>query len=53
MATLNSGQAFSGGVYSEVKYSPGKPFGGSAASLLRADCGARRYVTEAKNVTGF
>lgn len=53
MATLNSGQPFSGGVYSEVKYAPGKPFGGSAASLLRADCGARRYVTEAKNVTGF
>lgn len=53
MATLNSGQPFSGGVYSEVKYAAGKPFGGSAASLLKADCGARRYVTEAKNITGF
>jgi ABC-type branched-subunit amino acid transport system substrate-binding protein len=53
MATLQSGQPFSGGVYPEAKYAPGKPFGGSAAALLKADCGGRRYVTEAKNVTGF
>jgi len=53
MATLQSGRAFSGGVYPEVKYAPGKPFGGSAMALLKADCGGRRYITEAKNVTGF
>ena len=54
IGTLQSGQAFGGGVYPEAKYSPGKPFGGSAMHLLKADCaGGRKYVTEAKNVTGF
>ncbi|HUP85833.1 MAG TPA: ABC transporter substrate-binding protein [Acidimicrobiales bacterium] len=53
MQTVQSGKAFSGGVYPEAKYAPGKPFGGSAMHLLRADCGARKYVTEAKNSTGF
>jgi ABC-type branched-subunit amino acid transport system substrate-binding protein len=51
--TLQSGKAFSGGIYPEAKYAAGKPFGGSAMHLLRADCGARKYGTEAKNVTGF
>ncbi|MDQ3108190.1 MAG: ABC transporter substrate-binding protein, partial [Actinomycetota bacterium] len=52
--TLQSGKPFSGGVYPEAKYSPGKPFGGSAMALLKAECGgANKYVTEAKNVTGF
>lgn len=53
MATLQSGKPFSGGVYGEAKYSPGKPFGGSTMTLLKADCGGRRYITEAKNITGF
>jgi branched-chain amino acid transport system substrate-binding protein len=53
LATLQSGKPFSGGVYGEAKYTPGKPFGGSSMALLKADCGGRRYVTEAKNVTGF
>lgn len=51
--TLQSGKTFSGGVYPPAKYAPGKPFGGSAMHLLRADCGARKYNTEAKNVAGF
>lgn len=53
LQTLQSGKPFGGGVYPEAKYTPGKPFGGSAMHLLRADCGARAYKTEAKNVTGF
>ncbi len=53
ISTLQSGKAFSGGVYPEAKYAPGKPFGGSAMHLLKADCGGRKYVTEAKNVSGF
>ena len=51
--TLQSGKPFAGGVYPEAKYAPGKPFGGSAMHLLKADCGGRKYVTEAKNVSGF
>ncbi len=53
--TLQSGKPFGGSVYPEAKYSPGKPFGGSAMHLLKADCGStpKKYVTEAKNVTGF
>ncbi len=53
LSTLQSGQAFGGGVYPDAKYGPGKPFGGSAMHLLKADCGKRAYTTEAKNVTGF
>lgn len=55
MATLQSGKAFGGGVYPQAKYAPGKPFGGTAMHLLKANCGSSppRYVTEAKNVTGF
>lgn len=53
--TLQSGKAFAGGVYPEAKYAAGKPFGGSAMHLLKADCVAKpsKYNTEAKNVTGF
>lgn len=55
MATLQSGKTFSGGVYPDAKYAPGKPFGGTSMHLLKASCGDAppRYITEAKNVTGF
>jgi hypothetical protein len=53
MATLSSGQEFAGGIFPPVKYAQGNNLGGQAAHLLRADCGARRYVTEAKNASGF
>lgn len=55
MATLQSGQPFGGSIYPQAKYGPGKPFGGTAMHLLKANCGSSppKYVTEAKNVTGF
>jgi ABC-type branched-subunit amino acid transport system substrate-binding protein len=53
MATLNTGQEFAGGIFPPVKYGQGNGFGGASSHLLRADCGQRRYVTEAKNASGF
>jgi branched-chain amino acid transport system substrate-binding protein len=53
MNTLVSGKEFGGQTYPKVKYAPGKPFGGSAMHLLKADCGGRRYITESKTVAGF
>lgn len=55
MATLQSGQPFGGSIYPQVKYAQGRPFGGTAMHLLKANCAAAPpvYVTEAKNVTGF
>lgn len=55
MATLQSGQPFGGSIYPQVKYAPGKPFGGTAMHLLKANCASTPpvYVTEAKNVSRF
>jgi hypothetical protein len=50
LATLSSGKTFSNGVYPPAKFGGGKKLGGTAMHLLRADCGARQFKTEAKNV---
>ncbi len=50
LATLSSGKTFSNGVYPPVKYGGSKRFGGTGMHLLRADCGARQYKTESRNV---
>jgi branched-chain amino acid transport system substrate-binding protein len=51
--TLETGKRFQTGVYPPVQYSPANHFGGSQSHLLRADCGARQYKTEAQFVSGF
>jgi ABC-type branched-subunit amino acid transport system substrate-binding protein len=51
--TLESGKRFQTGVYPPVQYSPNNHFGGTQSHLLRADCQARQYKTEAQFVSGF
>lgn len=50
MATLNSGKTFNAGVFPPTRFAGGKKLGGTGMHLLRADCGARQYRTEARNV---
>jgi ABC-type branched-subunit amino acid transport system substrate-binding protein len=51
--TLESGKRFQTGIYPPVQYSPSNHFGGTQSHLLKADCQARRYITEAQFVSGF
>jgi branched-chain amino acid transport system substrate-binding protein len=51
--TLESGKRFATGIYPAVQYSPANHFGGTQSHLLRADCSARQYKTEAQFVSGF
>jgi ABC-type branched-subunit amino acid transport system substrate-binding protein len=51
--TLESGKRFQTGVYPPVQYSTSNHFGGTQSHLLKADCQARQYKTEAQFVSGF
>ncbi|MCU1486452.1 MAG: ABC-type branched-chain amino acid transport system, substrate-binding protein [Actinomycetia bacterium] len=51
--TLEGGKRFATGVYPPVQFSPSNHFGGSQSHLLKADCQARQYKTEAQFVSGF
>jgi len=51
--TLESGKRFATGIYPPVQFSPSNHFGGGQMHLLRADCSARQYKTEAQFVSGF
>jgi ABC-type branched-subunit amino acid transport system substrate-binding protein len=51
--TLESGKRFATGIYPPVQFSPSNHFGGTQSHLLRADCQARQYKTEAQFVSGF
>jgi branched-chain amino acid transport system substrate-binding protein len=51
--TLESGKRFQTGIYPPVQFSPSNHFGGTQSHLLKADCSARQYKTEAQFVSGF
>jgi ABC-type branched-subunit amino acid transport system substrate-binding protein len=53
MATLDSGQEFSSGIFPPVRFGPGHHFGATQAHLLEADCTNRRYRTLATFAAGF
>ena len=53
MATLDSGQEFSSGVFPPVRFSPGHHFGANQVNLLEADCANRRYRTLATFAASF
>jgi hypothetical protein len=47
-----NGKGFNTGVYPAVNYGKGR-FGGTAMHVLRVDCSARQYKTEAANKSAF
>jgi len=53
MATLDSGQEFSSGVFPPVRFTPGHHFGAGQVNLLEADCANRRYRTLASFAASF
>ncbi len=48
--TIQEGEPFDSGVFAPVTFTADDHFGGSAAHLLKADCGTKQYATEAQFV---